>query len=167
MAVTTLDPRSALVLVDLQQGVVGVGGAPYPVDDVVDRAVRLADAFRTAGDLVVLVRVGLAADGSDATPGRTEQPARSGGPRPEGFDRIVDVLAGHPEDVVVTKRNWGAFHGTDLDLQLRRRGRRDRRRHAASTANMAGESTGATGLSVSDPPLRTAQPRTSVTTLDI
>ena len=30
-------------------------------------------------------------------------------------------LAGHPEDAVVTKRNVGAFVGTDLDLQLRRR----------------------------------------------
>jgi nicotinamidase-related amidase len=34
----------------------------------------------------------------------------------------VDQLSGHPEDIVVTKRNWGAFHGTDLDGHLRRRG---------------------------------------------
>ena len=27
-----------------------------------------------------------------------------------------------PGDVLVTKRQWGAFYGTDLDLQLRRRG---------------------------------------------
>ncbi|MEU4293730.1 isochorismatase family protein [Kribbella sp. NPDC026596] len=35
---------------------------------------------------------------------------------------MVDRLAGHPEDIIVTKRNWGAFHGTDLDVHLRRRG---------------------------------------------
>ena len=27
-----------------------------------------------------------------------------------------------PTDLVITKRQWGAFHGTELDLQLRRRG---------------------------------------------
>ena len=35
---------------------------------------------------------------------------------------IVAELAGYADDIVVTKRNWGAFHGTDLDVQLRRRG---------------------------------------------
>ncbi len=30
----------------------------------------------------------------------------------------------HAADVMVTKRQWGAFYGTDLDLQLRRRGMR-------------------------------------------
>jgi nicotinamidase-related amidase len=44
------------------------------------------------------------------------------GSPPEGWDVIVDDLAGHPEDILVTKRSWGAFYGTDLDLQLRRRG---------------------------------------------
>lgn len=34
----------------------------------------------------------------------------------------MDELTGHPDDIHVTKRNWGAFYGTDLDLQLRRRG---------------------------------------------
>ncbi len=53
--------------------------------------------------------------------GRTDTPQRGGTP-PEGWDEVVDVLAGHPGDIVVTKRNWSAFYGTDLDLQLRRRG---------------------------------------------
>jgi nicotinamidase-related amidase len=35
--------------------------------------------------------------------------------------RIVDEIRGDG-DIVVTKRNWGTFYGTDLDLQLRRRG---------------------------------------------
>lgn len=48
-------------------------------------------------------------------------PGRLGTP-PTGWDSIVDELVGHPQDVVVTKRNGGAFHGTDLDLHLRRRG---------------------------------------------
>ena len=70
---------------------------------------------------MVLVRVTFAADGADAVPGRIDG---GGHPPtwPEGWDVIVDELAGHPEDITVTKRNWGAFHGTDLDLHLRRRG---------------------------------------------
>ncbi|WP_327669193.1 MULTISPECIES: hydrolase [unclassified Streptomyces] len=121
MSLTTLDPRTALVVVDLQKGLMGVSGAPYAVSDVVDRSARLADAFRGAGLPVVLVRVSLSADGSDATPGRTETPG-SGRAMPEGWDEITDALAGHPEDITVTKRNWSAFYGTDLDLHLRRRG---------------------------------------------
>ncbi|MGD6750117.1 hydrolase [Streptomyces sp. BH105] len=121
MSLTTLDPTSALVVVDLQKGLMGVSGAPHAVSDVVDSSARLADAFRAAGLPVVLVRVTFSADGSDAVPGRTETPS-GGRAMPEGWDEIADRLAGHPEDITVTKRNWSAFYGTDLDLHLRRRG---------------------------------------------
>jgi nicotinamidase-related amidase len=120
MTVTALDPRTALVVIDLQAGVVGATTRPHTTAEVVDRTVRLADAFRARDLPVVLVRVSFAADGADAVPGRTEA-ARPGGPRPAGWDEIVGELAGHPGDIVVTKRNWGAFHGTGLDVQLRRR----------------------------------------------
>jgi nicotinamidase-related amidase len=121
MALTTLDERTALVIIDLQHGIVTAPTAPYPSAEVVARSVELADAFRTQGAPVVLVRVTSAADGSNAMPGRTEFQGGSG-TRPENWDVIIDELAGHPSDIVVTKRNWGAFYGTDLDLQLRRRG---------------------------------------------
>ncbi|WP_392967939.1 hydrolase [Streptomyces sp. LN245] len=122
MAVTTLDPRTALVLIDLQHGIVGNPGlAPHAAADVVERSVRLADAFRGHDLPVVLVRVTAAADGADAVPGRIDGQGR-GRSFPEGWDVLVDDLAGYPEDITVTKRNWGAFYGTDLDLQLRRRG---------------------------------------------
>jgi nicotinamidase-related amidase len=121
MTVTTLDPGTALVVIDLQNGIVGAPTTPVPGADVVSRTVQLAEAFRAADLPVVLVRVSLAADGSDAAPGRTDLGAR-GANRPAGWDVIVDELSGHPNDIVVTKRNWGAFYGTDLDLHLRRRG---------------------------------------------
>ncbi|MFD8735412.1 hydrolase [Streptomyces sp. NPDC059618] len=122
MAVTTLDPRTALVVIDLQHGIVGNPGlAPHAAADVVKRSARLADAFRGHGLPVVLVRVTAAADGADAVPGRIDGQSRARS-FPEGWDVIVDDMAGHPGDITVTKRNWGAFHGTDLDLQLRRRG---------------------------------------------
>ncbi|MFJ6125382.1 hydrolase [Streptomyces griseoviridis] len=121
MTVTALDPRTALVVIDLQAGIAGLPVQPYPAADVIARSAELADAFRARGLPVVLVRVSFAADGSDAPTGRTEI-AGSGHALPEGWDVIVDELSGHPEDITVTKRNWGAFHGTDLDVQLRRRG---------------------------------------------
>ena len=119
MALTTLDPKTALVVIDLQNGVVGRPVAPHTSTDVVARTVELAEAFRKRQLPVVLVRV--SSTGDNSVPGRTELTRPAGTP-PEGWDQIIDALAGHPEDIVVTKRNWGAFYGTDLDLQLRRRG---------------------------------------------
>jgi nicotinamidase-related amidase len=120
MTVTALDPRTALVVIDLQAGIVAAPTEPYTGAEVVARSVALAEAFRARDLPVVLVRVSFAADGADAVPGRTEA-GGAGGPRPEGWDVVVDELAGHPGDITVTKRNWGAFHGTGLDVQLRRR----------------------------------------------
>ncbi|MFF4394175.1 hydrolase [Streptomyces sp. NPDC001480] len=121
MALTALDPRTALVAIDLQNGIVGMPTQPHTGPDVVARTAELADAFRAHGLPVVLVRVSFAPDWADAVPGRTERQAR-GLAFPEGWDTVVDELSGHPGDIRVTKHNWSAFHGTDLDVQLRRRG---------------------------------------------
>lgn len=120
MTSNLLDPRTALVVIDLQRGVAAMPVAPHSTEDVVARNVELARAFRARDLPVVLVRVSFAADGSDVPPGRTEQPMR--GTPPQGWDELIDELEVQPSDIVVTKRQWGAFHGTDLDLQLRRRG---------------------------------------------
>ncbi|TDW14308.1 isochorismatase family protein [Kribbella kalugense] len=123
MSVTTLDPKTALVVIDLQNGVAVLPGAPHSTADVISKTVELADAFRKHDLPVVLVRVSFAADGADRLTGRTEQASRAaGGTPPPGADQIVDQLAGNADDIIVTKRNWGAFHGTDLDVHLRRRG---------------------------------------------
>jgi nicotinamidase-related amidase len=124
VTVTAIDPRTALVVIDLQAGIVAGPGAPHPSADVVARSAALADAFRAARLPVVLVHVTFRPDGADAVHGRTDVPGPTG-PRPAGWDVIVGDVGG-PDgkegDVVVTKRNWGAFYGTDLDVQLRRRG---------------------------------------------
>ncbi|MFE3943128.1 isochorismatase family protein [Streptomyces sp. NPDC059118] len=115
MTATTLDPRTALVVIDLQKGIVGLE-AVHPTADIVARSATLADAFRAKGLPVVLVHV------VDGAPGRNEASAGSGGQPPADWADIVPELGPREGDIVVTKRTWGAFHGTDLDLRLRRAG---------------------------------------------
>ena len=70
----------------------------------------------------VLVHVTPSADGRDALHPQTDTPARQPGPRSSDWAEIVPELGPEPGDLVITKRQWGAFYGTELDLQLRRRG---------------------------------------------
>ncbi|MEU7581265.1 isochorismatase family protein [Streptomyces sp. NPDC041068] len=114
MTATVLDPTTALVLVDLQKGITALPTV-HPSQQIVERAAVLADAFRERGLPVVLVRV------TGGAPGRTEAPARGGEP-PADWAELVPELGRGDGDIVVTKQQWGAFYGTDLDLQLRRRG---------------------------------------------
>ena len=61
-----------------------------------------------------------------------------------GWSELADGLAA-AGDIVITKRQWGAFHGTELDLQLRRRGIRGIVLGGIAT-NFGVEFTGAPGL---------------------
>ncbi|WP_327295482.1 MULTISPECIES: isochorismatase family protein [unclassified Streptomyces] len=114
MTATTLDTRTALILVDLQKGIVGLPTV-HPAAEIIERAARLADAFRAHDLPVVLVRV------TGGAPGRNESPARQGTP-PADWAELVPELNQQDTDIVVTKQTWGAFYGTDLDMQLRRLG---------------------------------------------
>jgi nicotinamidase-related amidase len=115
MPLTELDPVTALLVVDLQKGVMGMPVHPSP-DAVLANAVRLIQAFRAHGLPVVLIN---AAGGA---PGRTEfSAAMAAMPRPEGWDELVPELGAQADDILITKRTWGAFTGTDLDARLRAR----------------------------------------------
>ena len=113
---------TALVVIDLQRGIVGTPTGPHPAGDVVARAAAVARALRAAGGLIVLVHVSPSADGRDALRPETDTPLRQPGPRPPDWAEIVPELGPEPGDLVIIKRQWGAFYGTELDLQLRRRG---------------------------------------------
>jgi nicotinamidase-related amidase len=120
--VFALDPKqTALVLIDLQGGILGRQTAPHSAGDVLARSVRLAERFRAAGGLVVLVRVSFSPDGGDRLTPPTDEPPPPAATQP-GWDEISPDLGRDPKDIVITKRQWGAFYGTQLDLQLRRRG---------------------------------------------
>jgi nicotinamidase-related amidase len=119
----TLSPaRTALVVIDLQRGTAAMPAAPHPASDVVAHAAAIAGALRAAGGTVVLVHVTPSADGRDALRPQADMPAWQPGPRPPDWAEIVPELGPEPGDLVITKRQWGAFYGTELDLQLRRRG---------------------------------------------
>jgi nicotinamidase-related amidase len=111
MPVTTLDPKTALVVIDLQKGLVGLPTV-HPTNDVVKHARELADAFRQHGLAVVLVNV----DGG--SPGRAEQ-TRSTRDFPGGWTDLVPELNRQPTDHTVTKRTWGAFTNTGLEKHLK------------------------------------------------
>lgn len=115
-----LDPKtSALVLIDLQKGVLSRSVAPHPAAAVYDRSMRLAQRFRSAGAPVVWVRVSFSRDWADALRSTVDQPTNYTS-LPPGWDEFPE--SPQPSDLIITKRQWGAFYGTELDLQLRRRG---------------------------------------------
>ncbi|KUL36974.1 hydrolase [Streptomyces sp. NRRL F-4489] len=115
MTVSTLDPTTALVLIDLQKGITALPTV-HPAEEIVARAARLAAAFRERGLPVVLVNV------TGGAPGRTEAARAGGGTPPADWAELVPELDRQPGDLLVTKERWGAFHGTALDAGLRRRG---------------------------------------------
>jgi nicotinamidase-related amidase len=118
-----LDPRiSALVLIDLQKGILRYPLAPVTGQQLLERGQALAERFRAAKATVVLVNVALSPDGADVLrqPVDQAQPLPPGG-LPAGWSEFPSGLM-QSGDLQITKRQWGAFHGTELDLQLRRRG---------------------------------------------
>jgi nicotinamidase-related amidase len=114
--------KTALVVIDLQRGVAGRATAPHTTDTVIANCACLAERFRSLGALVVLVRVSFSGDGLDRLNLPADAPGWGTAPPPSGWDKIVPEIGPREGDLVITKRQWGAFYGTSLDLQLRRRG---------------------------------------------
>lgn len=117
-----LDPRhTALVLIDLQKGIVPFAGGPHTAADVLAKSESLLRRFHELGSPVAMVRVGWSADGGDALRQVVDAPmsARS---FPTDWLEFAAELSVAESDIRVIKRQWGAFYGTELELQLRRRG---------------------------------------------
>src|SRR3984957_13614820 len=113
---------TALILIDLQKGIVGMRAEPHSGEAVLARGKELARRFRAAKAPVVLVNVAFSPDFGDALKAPVGRPPQlPAGGFPEGWAELADGLA-EPSDLKITKRQWGAFYGTELDLQLRRRG---------------------------------------------
>lgn len=119
----SLDPHTtALVLIDVQKGVLTMPLAPHSAAQIVQNAARLGLHFDEVGALVVLVHVAFSPGAAD----RLGQPVDSPSPAPQGAPSLdwadfAPEIAALRAGLVITKRQWGAFYGTELDLQLRRR----------------------------------------------
>lgn len=114
--------RTALVVIDLQKGIAGMPGtAPYNSASVVGYAAKLAEAFRKNSMPVFLVHVTPSPDMKDRLHPEADKPMARGATAPD-WAEIVPEMKKVETDFVITKRQWGAFYGTELDLQLRRRG---------------------------------------------
>lgn len=110
MPITTLDPTTALIVIDLQKGVIALPTLTG-ADAVISRSARLITAFRARALPVVLVNV------AGSAPGRTDQAPRRDAP-PADWAELVPELAQTDSDILITKRTWGTFSGTKLHDRL-------------------------------------------------
>ena len=115
--------KTAYLAIDMQDGILNNGGlAPYAADAVLLASDQLAETFKNTEALITLVNV-------DATSFHYLHPARYTREQPikvpDNYMKLSMAIATDDTAnnvVKVTKHNPGAFFGTDLDLQLRRRG---------------------------------------------
>src|SRR5579875_1856012 len=114
--------ETALVLIDLQRSVTSMETKPYPASKVIENAAKLINFAHSNGIKVFPVRVIRDAETSLRVAADNSSPFRLSSQiqgDPFAFDPSLPL---RPDDQVITKRQWGAFYGTDLELSLRRRG---------------------------------------------
>lgn len=118
-----LDTKTtALIIIDLQKGITAMPSEPFTPAQVIEKARKLTESFHKVKARVILVHVTGARDGKDMLHPKTDSPMIRAGALPEDWADIVPELSSEENDLVITKRQWGAFYGTELDLELRRRG---------------------------------------------
>lgn len=116
-----LDPaKTALVVIDLQKGIVVIPAAPHSSADIVRNSSLLAKHLREKGGTVVYVRVDIA----NVLQLPVDAPYRTSNapPPPPSASELIPEAGFQPGDLLITKRHWGAFAGIELEQALRQRG---------------------------------------------
>jgi nicotinamidase-related amidase len=113
MPISQLDLNAALIVIDLQKGIVSIPAAET-AEEIVAKSTQLLQAFRQRNLPVVLVNVVAPA------PGRTGQPRHNFQFPPDWTDLIPELDA-QPTDIQVSKRSFGAFLTTNLQEELKSR----------------------------------------------
>jgi nicotinamidase-related amidase len=113
--------KTAIVVIDLQKGIVSRETQPYSTKEVIENTVQLLKVFRKNNMPVFLVRVASSSDQKDRLNVITDTTWSGGGEMPADWSELVSELGKENSDFIITKKQWGAFYGTELDLQLRRR----------------------------------------------
>src|ERR1700761_1214288 len=116
--ITALDKNTALILIDLQKGIVGLP-LVNPAEEIIANSAKLVAAFRKAGQPIVIVNVNPA--GAAWTKSRKD-PAPAWNPPAADWLEIVPEIETQPEDIFITKHTWGAFFETELHNELQKRG---------------------------------------------
>ena len=112
--------KTAIVVIDLQKGIASRETQPYSAKTVIENTAKMLKVFRQNKMPVFLVRVATSSDAKDRLNVITDT-TWSGGQIPADWSELVPELGKEDSDFVITKKQWGAFYGTELDLQLRRR----------------------------------------------
>lgn len=115
--ITAIDKNTALVLIDLQKGIVQMP-LVHPIKNILEKSALLVDAFRKAGLPIVAVNV---IPASAAIKLRKDQSVAMATPLPAGFADIVEEIKTQPNDIFVTKGTWNAFYNTSLHDELQKR----------------------------------------------
>lgn len=112
---------TALLVLDLQQAFLSRPYRPVGAFEVLNATLALARDVRTHGGFIVATRTLWSADLIDAPRQRTDKPmpVLTQGQSPDWG--LLPAELEDAADLTITKRHWNAFHGTELDLQLRRR----------------------------------------------
>ncbi|MEJ2614964.1 MAG: hydrolase [Ignavibacteriaceae bacterium] len=112
--------KTAIVVIDLQKGITAIPSEPHPAEIVIKNSVRIVKAARDKGMPVFLVHVTPSPDFKDALKPISETFFNISKFDPSWSEYIPELNI-QPTDFLITKHQWGAFYGTELDLQLRRR----------------------------------------------
>ena len=120
----SLDPQTtALVLIDLQNGILSRPLTPHGAPQIITHTAALARRFAMTGGTLALVHVAFSDGYADQPHQDVDAPMQL---PPDGLPKawscFVPEIGALDADITIVKRQWGAFHGTELDLQLRRRG---------------------------------------------
>lgn len=117
MSELILDPRhTAVVVIDLQKGISRFEGAPHSTAKVIENCVSLLAAARESGAQPVLVHVDFSPMGADALHVTSDEPMRATTNLPFDWSEFLPELDRQFGDIVILKRQWGAFYGTDLEF---------------------------------------------------
>ena len=115
--------NTALIIIDLQEGILTPEPVPFGRENIVRKAAALGHAFGQAGSLIVLTTTNFAPGYADAPRGLADSPwALPKEGLPEGFEKLVPEIDALSTAIRLVKQQMSAFFGTELDLQLRRRG---------------------------------------------
>ena len=113
--------KTAIVVIDLQKGITQMPTEPFPAKTVIDNSTKLVEACRKNDMPVFLVHVTPSPDMKDALHPVSETSFQMSGYNPSWSEFVPELNVQHG-DFQIIKHQWGAFYGTELDLQLRRRG---------------------------------------------